>query len=122
MKLLIEINTNDRTTLEDAHFLIESYLDSMDTTEVKPRPEPKPKPEPKPEPEPEPETEETTQPEPADDDSVTLTDLKKAAKEASGKVGREEVVGAIKRYSPSGKLADVTENNYQALFNDLQKL
>lgn len=134
MKLLIEIDTADQATLNEALTLVSLYKLKLEqpTTEATPaeeKPATKPKPETKPEPETVEETEtavegssEAVESETTEEVALTLTDLKRVAKEASGRTDRDTVVGCIKRYSTDGKLATVTENNYQALFNDLKAL
>jgi outer membrane biosynthesis protein TonB len=128
MKITIAVDTTKAAEVNEALVFLAQFIkvDVKKTTgRVRPNPETKPepkaepepeveaKPEPKPEPEPEVET-----PPPAEE--VTLAMLKTEAKGASGKVGREDVLKVIKRYG--AKLADVTENNYQALYNDLKGL
>lgn len=51
---------------------------------------------------------------------LTLGQLKATAKEAVQRTDVDTVKKVIARYG--GKLADVTENNYQALFNELEGL
>lgn len=108
MKLLIEIETRDVQTLADAKGLIDLYMLALSNNkEAEAKPEPKPT-----KPKPEPETEVM------DELSITLTDLKRAAKQASDRTDRDSVLKVIKRYG--GKLAEVTENNYAALLKDLE--
>lgn len=135
MKLLIEINTSDEQTLDEALALVSLYKlkYSQAGTPVTEKPKEPETEKPKaqrirPKKEPVEETTETNvepsseavEEETRAETTVTLNELKKAAKEASDTVGREKVLKTISRYG--AKLSDVTENNYEALHSELVAL
>ena len=64
----------------------------------------------------------TEEPKKVEDDekTITLEVLKTKAQETVAKVGRELVKDTISKYA--GKLADVTEDKYAELHDDLEKL
>ena len=67
-----------------------------------------------------PEPKEEVVPEPTKDVEITLGELKTEAKEAVGRTDVNVVKKCISRYGQ--KLAEITENNYEALMNDLKAL
>lgn len=131
MKLTITVDTkNNQEVIEALGLLTDlAVKGSAEAQPMETKPEPKkttsrvrpkaePKAETKPEPESKPEPKKT--PPPAEETvvEVSLAQLKTAAKDASGRVGREKVLEAIKQYAP--KLADVEASDYAALLTDLE--
>jgi len=131
MKIVLEIETRDGYSLNEAQKLINSLINGDVTTEVEekqveatpetpekpvePKTTPKPrKTTPKPKKDVEKPVEETK------DAGISLADLKDSAKDAVGRTDREKVKNVISEFAP--KLAEVDTKDFGKLYKKLQEL